>query len=92
MSADSPPLIVTVARTSGRLEHDWETQGEVSWSDRKQYTVIRVFKNGGALEGQAPIQTGHISKYIPLSEFLSLNPLWTTRAKQVCEIIRIPFP
>ena len=91
MSSSNPPLIVSVRRTSGRVEADWETQGEICLSDIKKCPQIRVFKNGGALEGQPPV-SGHVLKYISLKEFLELNPLWTERARQLCEIVHISFP
>lgn len=78
---NNPPSTIRVVRTSGRLESDWETQGEICWSDKKNCPQIRVFKNGGQN------QTGHISKYIALKDFLDLNPEWSERASQVCQIL-----
>jgi hypothetical protein len=77
---------VTVSRsTSGRLEDDWECEGEIVWSEKKGSFLIRVFKNGGTLEGQHPIDTtnSYISKWIKVQEFLQLNPSWSQLVKKV---------
>lgn len=90
----NPPSIVTVKRTSGRVEDDWETQGNIHWNEAKKCAIIRVFKNIGSLEGHrvAPYPYGYIEKHIFLRDFLELNPAWTERAAQVCNILKIPFP
>jgi hypothetical protein len=86
MTDQQPSQKVTVSRSStGRLEDDWECDGEIVWSEKKGNFVIRVFKNGGTLEGQTPVDVtgGHISKWIRVQDFLQLNPSWTQLVKKV---------
>ena len=84
-SETNPPTLVNVRRTDGRVESDWECYGQIGWSDNKQCSGMRVVKT------QPDQIEKRVEKWVALTEFLDRNPLWSHRAKQVCEIINVPF-